>query len=92
MNAETRTTDNEARITLPRAFADCTVLIEQVSDTEIRIRKGRVIPEDEIPFWEENLPPLSERDRDLFLALLDSPPPPNKVLRRAAAKYKKRHG
>jgi hypothetical protein len=92
MTAETRTTDNKARITLPRAFANCTVLIEQLSDTEIRIRKAKVVPEDEMPFWEESLPPLSDRDRDLFLALLDNPPPPNKALRRAAARYKKRHG
>jgi hypothetical protein len=92
MTTETRTTDNKARITLPRAFANCTVLIEHVSDTEIRIRKARVVPEDEMPFWEENIPPLSDRDRDRFLALLDNPPPPNKTLRRAAAEYKKRHG
>lgn len=32
---------------------------------------------------------LSNRDRDLFLRALDSPPKPNKALRAAAAKYKK---
>jgi hypothetical protein len=92
MTSDTRTTDSKARVSLPRSFANSTVIIEQVSDTEIRIRKARVIPEDEITFWEENLSPLSDRDRDRFLSLLDNPPPPNKALRRAAARYKKRHG
>jgi hypothetical protein len=89
---ETRTTDKKARVCLPKAFADCTVIIEQVSDTEVRIRKARVIPEDEIRFYEETREPLSDRDRDAFLALLENPPPPNEALRRAFARYKKRHG
>jgi hypothetical protein len=82
MTATTRTTDDKARLTLPGSFANCTVLIEQVSDTEIRIRKARVIPEDELPFVEESMTPLSDRDRDQFLALLDNPPPPNEALKR----------
>lgn len=80
--AATRTTDDKARISLPKSFANCTVLVEQVSDTEIRIRKARVIPEDELPFVEESMTPLSDRDRDHLLALLDNPPPPNEALRR----------
>jgi hypothetical protein len=76
------TTDEKARITLPRSFANSTVLVEQVSDTELRIRKARVIPEDDLPFVEETMAPLSDRDRDVFLTLLDSPPPPNDALRR----------
>jgi hypothetical protein len=81
MAIATRTTDEKARLTLPGSFANCTVLIEQVSDTEIRIRKARVIPEDELPFVEESMAPLSDRDRDIFLALLENPPPPNEALR-----------
>jgi hypothetical protein len=77
----THTTDEKARITLPRSFANSTVLVEQVSDTELRIRKARVIPEDDLPFVEEKMAPLSDRDRDVFLALLDNPPPPNDALR-----------
>ncbi len=76
------TTDDKARITLPKQFANATVLVEQVSDTELRIRKARVIPEDDLPFVEESMAPLSDRDRDIFLALLDNPPPPNDALRR----------
>jgi hypothetical protein len=76
------TTDDKARINLPKSFANSTLLVEQVSDTELRIRKARVIPEDELPFLEEAIAPLSDRDRDIFLALLDNPPPPNDALRR----------
>jgi hypothetical protein len=57
------------------------VIVEQVSDTELRIRKARVIPEDDLPFFEEAMAPLSDRDRDVFLALLDNPPTPNVALR-----------
>ena len=30
-----------------------TVIIEQISDTELRIRKAKVIPTDELPFLED---------------------------------------
>src|ERR1700689_2104517 len=82
MTIQTYTTDEKARITLPKNFASSTVLVEQVSETELRIRKARVIPEDDLPFVEEAMAPLSDRDRDVFLALLDNPPPPNEALRR----------
>jgi hypothetical protein len=75
-------TDEKARITLPKTFANSTVLVEQISNTELRIRKARVIPEDELPFVQESLAPLSDRDRDVFLALLENPPPPNEALQR----------
>jgi hypothetical protein len=91
MNAETRTTDAKARVTLPRGFANATVIIERVSETEVRIRKARVIPEDEVRFSEETRSPLSDRDRDRFLELLDHPPEPSPALRRAAARHAKRH-
>jgi hypothetical protein len=93
VTTETRTTDKKARVSLPKAFADCTVLIEQVSDTEVRIRKAKVIPEDEIQFYEEMIPPLSDRDRDLFISSLENPPPPNEALRKLMGKKeKRRHG
>ncbi len=92
MPTETRTTDHKARVSLPKAFANATVIIEQISETEVRIRKAKVIPEDEIRFYEESAAPLSDRDRDLFLSLLNDPPPANEALRRAAAKHKRRHG
>jgi len=47
------------------------------------------VVDDEVRFYEEQpRAPLSDRDRDIFLALLDNPPPPNEALRRAWAKYK----
>jgi Protein of unknown function (DUF1778) len=88
----TRTTDRKARVSLPRSFANATILIEEVSDTELRIRKAQVIPEDDIRFREEVSMPLSDRDRDVFLTLLENPPPPNKALRKLVAKHKRRHG
>ena len=94
MTILTYTTDEKARITLPKNFANSTVLVEQVSDTELRIRKARVIPEDDLPFVEEAMAPLSDRDRDVFLALLDNPPPPNDALRRllTAGNGHQKHG
>jgi uncharacterized protein (DUF1778 family) len=92
MGTDTRTTDKKARISLPKAFANCTVIVEQVSETEIRIRRATVIPEAEVRFYEDSASPLSDRDRDIFLALLDNPPPANDAFKRAAAGYKKRHG
>jgi hypothetical protein len=89
---ETRSTDSKGRISLPKAFANATVIIDQISDTEVRIRKAVVIPEDEVRFYEETASPLSDRDRDRFLDLLDNPPAANAALKRAARKHAKRHG
>jgi hypothetical protein len=88
MTTLTRTTDRKARVSLPQSFANATVLIEQVSDTELRIRKAQVIPEDEIRFAEESQTVLSDHDRDLFLSLLDNPPPASPTLKKAARKHK----
>ncbi len=92
MDMETRSTDAKGRISLPKAFANATVIIEQVSDTEVRIRKAVVIPEDEVRFYEETARPLSDRDRDRFLDLLDNPPAANEALKRAAKQHAQKHG
>ena len=92
MDMETRSTDAKGRVSLPKAFANSMVIIEQVSDTEVRIRKAVVIPEDEVRFYEETATPLSDRDRDRFLDLLDNPPGANAALKRAAKKHAKPHG
>jgi uncharacterized protein (DUF1778 family) len=91
MEAETRTTDSEGRIRLPKAFANTRVIIDQVSDTEVRIRKAVVIPENEARFKEETTIPLSNRDRDRFLDLLDNPPAATAALKRAFEKHAKPH-
>ncbi len=91
MTAVTRSTDPKARVSLPRGFANTTVIIEQISDTELRIRKARIIPEAELQFPEETeTTSLSDQDRDIFLSLLDNPPPANEALRQAAAVYRQR--
>jgi len=92
MRAETRTTDARGRLTLPKAFANSTVVIEQISDSELRIRKADAVPDDQIKFAEESRTPLSDRDRDRFLELLANPPKANKALKRAVAQHKARHG
>ena len=91
MGLETRSTDAKGRVSLPKTFANATVIIEQVNENELRIRKARVIPEDEIRFSEEAPVVLSDRERERFLRALDRPPKPNAALRRLmAAKVKKR--
>jgi hypothetical protein len=92
MASITRSTDDKARVSLPRSFANATVLIEQVSDTEVRIRKARVIPEDSLLFSEELARKLTNRDREIFLSALEKPPPPNASLKKAVATYKRRRG
>jgi hypothetical protein len=92
MDMETRSTDAKGRICLPKAFANATVIIDQLSETELRIRKAVILPADEIRFAEETATPLSDRDRDRFLELLDKPPKANPALHRAAARNPKRHG
>src|SRR5437764_13848411 len=79
-----RFTDKKARLILPARFASSAVLVEEVSETELRIRKAVILPEDEVPFSEEQRPPLSDEDRDFLLALLAAPPKPNAALKKAA--------
>lgn len=81
---------SKGRTCLPKAFANATVIIDQVSDTEVRIRKAVVIPVAEVRFDEETATPLSDRDR--FLDLLDNPLAVNAALKRAMRKHAKPHG
>jgi hypothetical protein len=79
--------DSEGRLVLPKEFANSTVLVEQVSDVELVIRKARVVP---LLPGEESWPEhqrivLSDRDRDLVISLLENPPPPNEALRKLMA-------
>jgi hypothetical protein len=83
---ETPSTDSKGRISLPKGFTNATVTLDQVSETEIRIRKVVVIPEDEVRFYEESTAPLSDADGDRLLQLLDNPPEPSPALKRAAAR------
>ena len=85
---ELREADSIGRITLPRDYANATLLIEVVNDVELRIRKAKVIPlspttptEEQIRFAEEEPLIFSDADREAFLAALDNPPPPNEALK-----------
>ena len=89
---EVRTVDSKSRLLLPKSFANATVTFEAISETEIVIRKAVVIPEASLPTIEDTLQPLSDTDRDIFLNLIDNPPPPNAAFRKAAKRYKSRHG
>jgi hypothetical protein len=64
-----------------------------VTENEPRIRKARVIPEDEIRFSEETPIVLSDPERERFSQALDHPPKPSAALRRLMARNaKKRDG
>lgn len=75
---EIRTTDGKARLTLPRSFANSTVLLEIRGDTEIVIRKAKVVPLDDTAPMTIT---LSKADWAKFLEVLDSPPAPNDELK-----------
>jgi hypothetical protein len=84
--AELRETDDKGRVTLPRGFANSTLLIEQVSDVELVIRKAKVVPlregEGEEPFLEERPIVLSPEAQLQFFEALMSPPNPNEALKK----------
>ena len=87
-----RTADSKGRVIFP-GFANATLIIEQVDDTEYRVRKAQVIPEKDLQFHEEDFPvELSERDAAAFVKALEDPPTPNRAARRAAKKFRKRNG
>jgi Protein of unknown function (DUF1778) len=87
-----RIADSKGRVCLP-GFANSPVVIEAVSENEYRVRKARVIPEDEFRFPEEDMPlVLSERDAEIFLEALENPPKPNAAARRAAKRFMKKYG
>jgi len=92
MHSETRTTDAKARLVLPKEFANTTVIIEHLSDTELRVRRAKVIAEDDLAFAEEFATPLSDQDRDCFLSLIANPPAPTPALKKAASRHKVRRG
>lgn len=93
---EIRESDGKGRITLPKGFANATLLVEVVNDAKIVIQRAKVVPvsagDDEklppLPY----VAPLSDADRDLFLAVLDNPPAPTDSLKRALAAAKAQQG
>ncbi len=87
-----RTADAKGRVALP-GFAHATLIIEKVDDTEYRVRKAQVIPENELHFHEEDFPlRLSARDAAAFVEALRNPPEPNQALRRAFKRFMRDNG
>ncbi len=86
----TCTADADARIKLPKKFANAKVVVQiQPAKTSVTpTRKGAA----KSRFVEELITRLSDADRDRFLQLLDSPPKPNAALKKAMAKYRASHG
>ena len=89
---ETQILDATARVVLPPRFAEARVVLEEISETEVRIRKTGGSGEAQADFPEERITILSDRDRDLFLELLASPPAPNEALRKLFAEQGKQDG
>ncbi len=89
---ESQFVDATARVVLPPRFAEAIVVLEEISETEVRIRKTGGSREAQADFPEERITMLSDRDRDLFLELLASPPAPNEALRQLFAEQGKKDG
>jgi hypothetical protein len=87
-----RFTDKKARLILPARFANSAVLVEELSETELRIRKAVILPEDEVRFTEEQRTLLSDEDRDFVLSLLSAPPKANADLKKAVNEQRLRRG
>lgn len=85
---EIRVTDSKARLTLPRSFANSTLLLEIRGDSEIVIRKAKVVPltEEEAAGGPVAIK-LSDRDWDAFMAALDNPPEPNDALKKLMKEF-----
>ena len=87
-----RVADSKGRISLP-GFANATVILEKVDETEYRVRKAKVLPEKDLRFPEEDFPvELSERDAANVTGTLAQPPEPNEAARRAAQEFMKHYG
>ena len=92
MIATIRIADGKGRIVLP-GFANATVILEPISANEFRVRKAEVIPADDLRFPDEQPSrSLSQRDALRMMHSLAHPPKPNVAARRAAKRFRKRHG
>lgn len=80
-STEIRVTDGKARLTLPRAFANATLLLEVRGDNEIVIRKAKVVPLGDADLQPERIT-LSEKGWAAFVAAIENPPKPNAELKK----------
>ncbi len=61
----TKTADSKGRITFGKRFANKPVIIEEISETEVKVSLARVIPEREMWLWE------NPEARDTVLSAID---------------------
>ena len=61
----TRTADSKGRITFGKRFANKPVIIEEISETEVKVSLARVIPEREMWLWQ------NAEARDTVLSAID---------------------
>jgi uncharacterized protein (DUF1778 family) len=80
-----RTVDGKGRVTLPAAFADATVLIEQTDANTVVIRRAVVTP---VP-PPEIIVRMSDADAAAFEEAIENPPRSNRALRRLMGKKPK---
>lgn len=85
--SEIRVTDSKARLTLPRAFANATLLLEVRGDNEILIRKAKVVPVGDQGSEPETLT-LNATDWAAFIAAIENPPKANPKLKKLLRDYK----
>lgn len=83
---EIRVTDSKARLTLPRSFANSTLLLEIRGDNEIVIRKAKVVPLD-TDAGEPVSIKLTKKDWAHFMALLDAPAAKGDPLKKLAREF-----
>lgn len=86
VNQEMQTADALARVTLPAEFAEKTVVVERLSQSEVRIRKLGEEGDELSMLPENNITTLSNGERDRFVELIVSPQTANPALCKAISK------
>lgn len=71
----------ELKTLIERAAAMLGLSVSEYAKVTLAEKSREVIESNELRI-------LSDRDRDLFLALLDAPPAPNAALQKAAARFR----
>jgi hypothetical protein len=61
----TKTADSKGRITFGKRFANRHVIIEEISDTEVKVSLARLVPEREMWLWQNS------EARDTVLSAID---------------------
>lgn len=90
------TVDASGRVmlTLPAEFAGARLTVERIGSAELRLRIVGAVAEETSPAEadDDRLKPLSDRDRDFLLDLMENPPEPSPALIKAMQMHKARHG